>query len=178
LERAFAWLNSGVEIGLFYAALELRFTFEKILIKHGFASNHYTKSFLKLGWQPKKLHSHLREEFSPKLDINKSYIFTLDPTNPVLTMGYYLPLTEDLFEYYGRLDKYLHAQWAIHMFDLSRRWYNETSSFLLEFANKLVPHASPSNSLDYLSIPNIQAKELDAYEVERILRETLSLFNH
>jgi hypothetical protein len=32
LERAFLWLDSEIDVGIFYAALDLRFTFEKILI--------------------------------------------------------------------------------------------------------------------------------------------------
>ena len=60
LERAFLWLDSGIDIGIFYAALDLRFAFEKTLIKHGFASDNFTKSFEKLKWQPRKLHEALR----------------------------------------------------------------------------------------------------------------------
>jgi hypothetical protein len=45
LERAYYWLESESDIAVFYAALELRFTFEKILIKHGWASNNNTNNF-------------------------------------------------------------------------------------------------------------------------------------
>src|SRR4051812_34743855 len=81
LERAFVWLKSGVEIELFYAALELRFTFEKVLIKHGNASTDYTDTFFKLHWQPKRMRNRLISEFAARLDITKSYQFTLDPRN-------------------------------------------------------------------------------------------------
>jgi hypothetical protein len=107
LERAFQWLKSGVEIELFYAALELRFTFEKLLIKHGNASTNYTKSFYKLHWQPKDMRNSLVNEFAPRLDIAKSYRFTLDPANPVLTLGYFLTIPEMLFVSYAQLNSYL-----------------------------------------------------------------------
>src|SRR5919205_304917 len=89
LERAFKWLKSGVEIDLFYAALELRFTFEQVLIKHGNASTDYTDAFIKLHWQPKRMRNHLINEFAARLDIAKSYKFTLDPKNSRSTMGYF-----------------------------------------------------------------------------------------
>jgi hypothetical protein len=111
LERAFLWLQSGNDVDLFYATLELRFTFEKLLLKHGNASTTYTGSFLKLNGKPRELHERLKDEFASRLDIAKPYQFTLDPSNPVLTMGYFLPIPDALFRSYGRLDKYLHAQW-------------------------------------------------------------------
>jgi hypothetical protein len=173
LERAFTWLKSEFDIGLFYAALELRFTFEKVLIKHGYASGDYTDDFTALHWQPKKLRNRLIQEFAPQLDIRKSYAFTLDPANPVLTMGYFLAVPDDLYHSYRHLDGYLHAQWAIHINTPDRVWYKEALAFLLDLADKLIPHASPKNSLDYFSIPNIQAREIDAQELELILRATL-----
>jgi hypothetical protein len=175
LERAFDWLKSGVEIELFYAALELRFTFEKVLIKHGQASTDYTDSFLELHWQPKRMRNRLISEFASRLDVAKSYQFTLDPKNSGPTMGYFLTIPEELFDSYGHLNDYLHAQWAIHMFTTTRSWYTETHAFLSDFAHKLIPHASPENSLDFFSIPNIQAKEIDTCTLEQILRKTLPL---
>ena len=59
LERAFLWLDSDIDAGVLYAALDLRFTFERILIKHGSASANYSKSFEKAIWQPKKLREAL-----------------------------------------------------------------------------------------------------------------------
>jgi hypothetical protein len=175
LERAFKLLNSGVDIELFYAALELRFTFEKVLIKHGGASTDYTNAFLQLHWQPRRLRNHLIREFTPLLDINKSYRFTLDSSTAAATLGYFLPVPEHLFASYGHLNDYLHAQWAIRIGTPDQAWYKDTHAFLYDFARVLVPHASPKNSLDYFSIPNIQAEEIDTQELEEILRKTLPL---
>jgi hypothetical protein len=62
---------------------------------------------------------------------------------------------------------------AIRIGTSDRAWYNDTHTFLLNFARQLVPHASPKNSLDFVSIPNIHAIEIEASEIERILRKTL-----
>jgi hypothetical protein len=64
LERAFKWLKSGVEIELFYAALELRFTFEKVLIKHGNASTDYTDAIPNI--QAQEMDTHILEQILRK----------------------------------------------------------------------------------------------------------------
>ncbi len=173
LERAFIWLKLGQDNELFYAALELRFTFEKLMIKHGNVSTNYSRDFLKSNWKPKKLRNRLIDEFKSRLDLKKAYKFTLDPTRDASTMGYYLPISDDLFVFYGQLNNYLHAQWAINMFSPTSDWYKDTYTFLSGFADKLIPHASPENSLDYLSIPNIQIEEMEFQQLEQILRDTL-----
>jgi len=173
LERAFAWLKSGQDIELFYAALELRFTFEKLLVKHANASTYNSPDFLLLHWQPTRLHNHLLTEFGSRLDLRKPYRFMLDLNNDTSTMGYFLPIPDDLFNSYGRLNDYLHAQWAIKMFSPTQDWYKETYEFLFDFANTLIPHASPDNSLGYYNIPNIQFKEIELLQLKQILQATL-----
>ncbi len=173
LERVFVWLKLGKDIEMFYAALDLRFTFEKLLIKHGYASTDYSDNFSDLHWQPRRLRNRLITEFDSRLDLQKPYKFMLDPAIDASTMGYYLPISEDIFDSYKHLNDYLHAQWAIHMFSPTQNWYKETYDFLFDFANKLIPHASPKNSLNYSSIPNIQTKEIELQQLEQILRDTL-----
>src|SRR3954452_8178211 len=82
LERAFAWLKVDGDVEYFYAALELRFTFEQLLLKHGFASKDYSDTFLRLNWKPREIHQRLTKEFAERLDVTKAYHFTLDPANP------------------------------------------------------------------------------------------------
>jgi hypothetical protein len=171
LERAFLWLETGMETGIFYASLDLRFTFERILIKHGFASTNDTKSFEKLKSQPKELHQALQKEFLGRLDIGKSYKFFLGEGHNSSTVGYFLSIPEDLFSPYGRLDNYLHAQWAIPIGTPDRRWYKEASAFLFNFANTLIPHANPDNSLDYMNIPSVKIEEVDGSELENMMRD-------
>lgn len=171
LERAFFWLDSGIDIGIFYAALELRFTFEKILIKHSFASTNYCKSFEKMNWQPDKLQEALSKEFSQRINLTKAYkIFLKTDMKPVI-FGYYLPIPQELFSMYGKLDKYLHSQWAIPMGSPNDEWRNENSKKLSIFAERLIPHANPKNSLDYLSLPNIEFDELEVSDTEILLKK-------
>lgn len=92
LERAFVWLDSGIDIGIFYAALELRFTFEKILIRHGFASSNFSKSFEKMNWQPQKLQEFLEKEFSSQINLGKAYKFFGGIKNETAPFGYYFPV--------------------------------------------------------------------------------------
>jgi hypothetical protein len=171
LERAFSWLNSGIDIGIFYAALELRFTFEKVLIKHGFASSNYTTSFEKMNWKPDKLHEALDKEFSQRINLSKSYRFFLETGNEPVVFGYYLPIDQELFSLYGKLDNYLHAQWAIPIGLPDNAWQKENSQLLRNFAERLIPHANPKNSLDYLSLPNIKFDELKIPDAEIMLKK-------
>ena len=170
LERAFFWLDSDLDVGVFYAALELRFTFEKILIKHGFASSNYTKSFEKMNWNPDKLHEALHKEFSHRINLSKAYRFVLGDDDNSVIFGYYLPIDKELFSMYGRLDKYLHSQWAIPIGTPDDKWQKESSQSLRSFAESLIPHANPKNSLDYLSIPNVKFEELKIPNTETMLR--------
>jgi len=170
LERALLWLDSEIDIGIFYAALDLRFAFEKTLIKHGFASTNYSKSFEKNNWQPKKLLEALSKEFSQKIDFDKAYVFFLERASKSDVFGYYLPIPQELFTSYGKLDIYLHAQWAIPIGLKNDKWRKENGQVLRIFAENLIPHANPKNSLDYLSLPNIKYKELEITEVENILK--------
>ena len=171
LQRAVSWLESELDVGIFYTALELRFAFESILIKHGFASTNPTKAFEKLKSQPDKLYHSLQQEFIERLDIAKSYRFFLDSPGESPTMGYYLSVPEDMFPLYGKLDNYLHAQWGIPIGTPDKRWYKEQRVFLLDFANRLIPHTNPNDSLDYSSIPNIRFAEVNSGELESMLRE-------
>ncbi len=170
LERAFLWLDSEIDVGIFYAALDLRFSFEKILIKHGFASTNYSKSFEKSNWQPKKLHESLSKEFAQQIDLEKAYSFYRLRGSGSDVLGYFLPIPQELFTAYGKLDNYLHAQWAIPIGLKDDKWRKENSQVLRTFAERLIPHANPKNSLDYLSLPNIKYKELDIAELENILK--------
>jgi hypothetical protein len=170
LERAFFWLDSEIDVGIFYTALDLRFTFEKILIKHGFASTNYSKSFEKNNWQPKKLLEALGKEFSQLIDIDKAYVFFFERGGGRDIFGYYLPIPEDLFTLYSKLDNYLHAQWAIPIGLPDNRWRKENTQILRVFAERLIPHANPKNSLDYISLPNIKMEDVDVAEIENILK--------
>ena len=171
LERAFFWLDSGIDIGIFYAALELRFAFEKILIKHGFASTNYSKSFENLKWQPAKLRENLSKEFSHLVDLDLAYEFSLGTIENAVPIGYYIPVDQDLFSMYGRLDNYLHAQWAIPIGAPDNAWQREHSQKLRDFAERLIPHANPINTLDLLSIPNINVEKSEIGDTEAILRK-------
>ena len=171
LKRAFYWLDSGVDISTFYAALELRFTFEKMLIRHCFASSNYSKSFEKRNWQPDKLHEALHKEFAHRLNLAKAYKFFLEGGVASVIIGYYLPIDRELFSMYGKLDKYLHAQWAIPIGSPDNAWQKESSLKLRTFGERLIPHANPKNSLDFLSIPNIKSEELEISDTEAILRK-------
>jgi hypothetical protein len=171
LERVFFWLDSGVDIGIFYAALELRFAFEKILIRHGFASMNYSKTFEKMNWQPDKLHEALHKEFAHRVNLAKAQKFFLEGNGASVIIGYYLPIDQELFSMYGRLDKYLHAQWAIPIGSRDGAWQKESSLRLRNFAERLIPHANPKNSLDFLSIPNIKLEDLEIPDAEAILRK-------
>lgn len=171
LERAFLWLDSDNDIGVFYAALDLRFTFEKILIKHGFASTNYSKSFEKNNWRPKKLYDSLGKEFAQSINLDKTYSFYRPNGNSADVYGYFLPIPQDLFDAYGQLNGLLHAQWAIPIGLNNDKWRKEKSECLRAFAERLVPHANPKNSLDLLSLPNISYKELKALEAEEILKK-------
>lgn len=170
LERAFLWLDSETEAGIFYAALDLRFTFEKTLIKHGFASTNYSKSFEKNNWQPRKLLEALGKEFSQQIDLEKAYVFSRERGKGRDIFGYYLPIPEELFSSYHRLNNYLHAQWAIPVGLPDDIWRKENAQTLRVFAESLIPHANPKNSLDYLSLPNIKNEELEVSEAESILK--------
>ncbi len=170
LESAFFWLDSEIEAGIFYAALDLRFTFEKILIKHGFASTNYSKSFEKNNWQPRKLHEALGKEFSQWINLDNAYVFFLESGSERNIFGYYLPIPQELFSSYSKLDNYLHAQWAIPIDLPDDRWRKENAQNLRVLAENLIPHANPKNSLDYLSLPNIKLEELEVTKAENILK--------
>jgi hypothetical protein len=171
LERAFFWLNSEFDFGVFYAALELRFTFEKILIKHGFASTNDSKTFNKFTSQPNKIQKTLEIEFSQKIDLNKAHRFFLDTSDGQIIYGYYLPISNELFSLYGKLDKYLHAQWAIPIHRKDDAWRKNSTNELLIFAEKLIPHANPQNSLDFINIPNIIFDEQEIEQIETLLKK-------
>jgi hypothetical protein len=171
LERAFSWINSGIDVGVFYAALELRFTFEKILIKHGFASSNYTKPFEKMNWKPSQLQESLEKEFSQRINLARAYRFFIETDNEPVNFGYFLPIDQELFSMFGRLNKYLHAQWAIPIGLPNDVWQKANSQILRDFAEKLIPHANPKNSLDYLSIPNIKFDELEISDTEIMLKK-------
>ncbi|HAE58553.1 MAG TPA: hypothetical protein DCG54_03340 [Anaerolineae bacterium] len=169
LGRAFFWLDSEIDVGIFYAALELRFTFEKILIKHGFASTNNSKSFEKLRWQPKELSRELNKEFAHKINLEKAFKFFIQSQVQPVVLGYYLPISQDLFSEYGKLDGFLHAQWAIPIGRPNNAWQKEKARTLRAFAEKLIPHASPENSLDFLNIPEIKMEEIAIIDAQNIL---------
>jgi hypothetical protein len=81
-----------------------------------------------------------------------------------------LPIPEELFSSYGKLDNYLHAQWAIPIGLQDDRWRKESAQDLRVFAESLIPHANPKNSLDYISLPSIKMDELPVTEAENILK--------
>ena len=170
LERAFFWLDTETEVSVFYAALDLRFTFEKILIKHGFASTNHSKSFEKNNWQPKKLHEALGKEFSQQINLDNAYVFFRERGSGRDIFGYYLPIPQELFSTYGKLDNYLHAQWVIPIGLPDDRWRKENAQILRAFAESLIPHANPKNSLDYFSLPNMKLEELEVTKAENILK--------
>ncbi|MBI3158171.1 MAG: hypothetical protein HYZ26_01055 [Chloroflexi bacterium] len=170
LERAFLWLDSEDAVGIFYAALDLRFAFERTLIKHGFASTNYSKSFEKNNWQPRKLYVALGKEFSQKINLNSAYVFFFETDRVRDIFGYYLPIPEELFSSYSKLDKYLHAQWAIPIRFPEDKWRKEHAQELRVFAERLIPHANPKNSLDFLSLPSIRLEKAEVAEVENILK--------
>lgn len=169
LGRAFFWLDSEIDIGIFYAALELRFAFEKILIKHGFSSTNYSKSFEKLTWKPKELSQELNKEFAHKINLEKAFKFFLQSEEQPVILGYFLPISQDLFSEYGKLDGFLHAQWAIPIGRPNNAWQKEKAKTLRAFAKKLIPHANPENSLDFLNIPEIKMEEVAIIDVQNIL---------
>lgn len=172
LERAFSWLGSDDIFNVMYAALELRFTFEKIHIKHAFASSDYSTSFGKLTWKPEKLKAALDNEFSQIIDLEKAHLFFLEGINhEKIVMGYFLPIPDYLYIQYGKLDNFLHAQWAIPIGWPDRRWQKSKAKELELFANELIPHSNPLNSLDNFNIPNIQVSDLDTLEVNALLRQ-------
>jgi hypothetical protein len=171
LERAFVWLKVDGDVEFFYAALELRFTVERLLLKHGFASEDYSDSFARLNWKPKELQQKLVKEFDGRLDMTKAFRFTLNPNDVHATMGYYLPVTKDMFKSYKDLNGYLHAQWAVRMGTPDRAWAKKAHASMFDFATRLIPHASPRNSLNHFTIPNIQAVEMDRQELESLLRQ-------
>ena len=168
LERAFFWLDSDLDISIFYAALELRFTFENIFIKHGFASSNETKAFEKMNWQPERLYETLHKEFSYRINLAKAYKFVLGDNDTSVIFGYYLPINDELFSMYGKLDKYLHSQWGIPIGD--KKWQKENSQNLRNFAEILISHANPENSLNYLSSPNIKPVEISIPNTEIMLK--------
>jgi hypothetical protein len=171
LERAFMWLNSGIDMGLFYAGLELRCCFEKIWLKHGIASNDESDEFTKLNWKPRQIQRRLSNELSPDIDINQSYIFTHDAANPSLTTGYYLAMPDTLLlGSKGLLNDFVHAQWAIPINTPDKAWYLENHKLLSRVANDLVPHVNPRNSLVLACMPDIKACPTDSAVVEGILR--------
>jgi len=171
LERAFVWLESDIDIGIFYAALDLRFTFEKILIKHGFASDDFSKSFTQLKWQPRKLHDALQKRFAGQINLAKSYRFFNGEVAEKLQFGCYLSMPVELFADYGKLDNYLHAQWGIPIGTRDKAWLKENRAFLVNFADKLVPHANPDNSLSFFTLPNTKHVEVEWEELEKSLRK-------
>jgi hypothetical protein len=148
LERAFMWLNSDVDIGLFYAGLELRGCFEKIWQKHaGASTDDSDKFFNEFNWQPKSIRSRLRKELELIVDINKSYIFTTEATIPFPTSWYYLAMPDSLFTEVKKMNDFVHAQWAIPIGDPKRVWYRENHNLLSDLATKLIPHASSNNTI-------------------------------
>lgn len=173
LERAFMWLNSGIDLGLFYAGLELRGCFEKIWLKHGIASDDDSDEFFKLNWKPQDIRKHLKEELATKIDITKSYVFTFDKANPSLTMGYYLAMPDSLFREKFAINDFVHAQWAIPIGAPDRVWYKEKHALLTDFATKLIPHASGKNSLCTSCMPNIEAHEIDSEQIKPTLCQSL-----
>lgn len=188
LERARWWLNSEEDVSILYASLELRYAFETIVVKHGWASGNDTKASEKLHYKPKDLFATLRREFSAKIDINKSYRFflegidkgaelvvslglkTLEPDG-TLTVGYYLAVPKELFSLYGRLDQNLHGTWDGRDVRLPQRpWYTAQHRFLSNFVDRLLPHASSHNSLSFIDTPGVKSEEVVSNPLERQLR--------
>lgn len=124
-----------------------------------------------MNWQPEKLHEALYNEFAHRVNLAKAYKFFLEGNGESVTIGYYLPIDQELFSMYGRLDRYLHAQWAIPIGSRDGTWQKESSLKLRTLAQKLIPHANPHNSLDFLSIPNIKLEDLGIPETEAILKK-------
>lgn len=173
LERAFFWLDSESDLRIFYAALELRFVYEKIFLNHALASNNNSPNFDKLNWKPKRLQDELTREFSSQINLENAYQFFIKAPNssePVI-FGYYLPFDENIYSMYGKLDQFLHAQWAIPIGYPDRRWQKEKAVELFKLARELIPYSNPKNSLNYFSIPNIKFVELDISEAKKILSE-------
>lgn len=172
LERAYMWLRSGEDIGLFYSALELRLCFESIWLGHGRASDNNSDSFYALNGYPTSMERELKKEFSGRIDLDKSYLFTHGRTNPDLTMGYFLamPATSNLWVKRKMVCNFVHAQWAIPLGDAKRGWYKEKLADLQDLAHELIPHASPRNSLSTIFMPGIEIVEVDASQIEPILR--------
>lgn len=163
LERAFYWLQSPAPTGVLYAALDLRLSFEKIILKHGFASDNFSTTFMKLNFKPEQLYKSLSIEYAHKMNLNFGYRFFLNNSKneKEKLFGYFLPINKELFAQYGKLDNFLHANWAIPLGFPDRRWQVEKSKDLRDFANKLIPHANSKNSLDWINIPNISIAEMD-----------------
>lgn len=167
------WLNSGIDIGLFYAGLELRGCFEHIWLKHGIASDDDSERFFGLNWKPQEIQKRLEQEFSSKIDINKSYVFTFDINDPSLTMGYYLAMPQTLFQDRRATNPFVHAQWAIPINTPDQAWYREKHGLLTDFAMKLIPHTSPKNSLVKACMPNIQMIEVGSEQIIPVLSHSL-----
>lgn len=167
------WLDSGIDIGLFYAGMELNKCFESIWLKHGLASNDDSDEFTNLNAQPHLLAEKLNHEFILQLSFEKSYKFTLDSTNPNLTMGHFLMMPNSLFEAKEKVSKFAHAQWAIPIGHPEKHWQKESHDLLLSFALDLIPHASSQNSLIVVQTPDIKAIEIDTAHLKTILRQTL-----
>jgi len=189
LERARWWLTSEEDASILYTSLELRYAFETIVVKHGWASGNDTKSFDKLHYKPVKMFATLREEFSSKIDIDKSYRFFLEGTDKsaelvvsqglkslepdgTLTQGYFLTVPQELFSLYGKLDDNLHGTWAGRDVRLPQRpWYTVQYKFLSNFANRLLPHASSHNDLSLLDTPGVKWEEVKSNILENLLRQ-------
>lgn len=188
LERARWWLASDKDVSILYASLELRFAFEAIVVKHGWASAEESKAFEKLHDNPKKLFATLRKEFASRIDIDRSYRFYADNTDKgtqlvvslglsslepdgTLTRGFFLTVPQELFSSYGKLDKNLHGTWFGRDVRLPQRpWYTEEHRFLSDFADRLLPHASRLNSLDTHTLPGVRWEEVDSAALETLLR--------
>jgi len=170
LERTFVWLESGIDIGVFYAALDLRFVLEKTVLKHALASQNYSKKFNKKNWQLFELYKDLKEEFAPRIDLTKAYEFYFGGTDTAQQVGSYLPMSDALFADYGRLSDLLHAQWAIPFHTPDRKWLSEKQAFVSGLATKLISHANPKNSLNFLSVPGARFVEIDWSVLEATLK--------
>lgn len=109
-------------------------------------------------------------EFSQLIDLDNAYVFFREAGSPSGIFGYYLPIPQELFNSYGRLDTYLHAQWAIPIGLPDDKWRKESSRDLRVFAETLVPHANPKNSLEYLRLPNVKFREVEVDEAKNILK--------
>lgn len=188
IERTRWWLARNEDVAILYASLELRYTFELILIKHGWASEDDSDDFNVLNWQPKRLHKTLRQEFAEKIDITKSYKFYLEQNDESaqllvatglrhaevdgsLTLGYFLAVPPELFDRCHMLNDNLHATWAGRDCRLPQRpWYTEQHRFLSELLDSLIPHASSRNDLNVLHTPGTKWEEVDGIELEKLLR--------